>query len=87
MKWRVGFVDVGLQRLFVQLMKPPAPDDVVHAAVQAELVALRLHGLQLGDKVEADRPGERGFQNESRPAGFLDEVYRIAVGQLGAASA
>jgi hypothetical protein len=66
-----------------QLMKTAAPDHVVHASVKAELVALSLKRLKQRNERQTDGPGQRGFDQKSGPAGLLDEMYRLAVGEFG----
>ena len=79
----VRLVYVRGQILVGQLVKPATPDDVIHAAVQSQLMALGLELLDLGHEAEAHRAGQRGLEEETRPAGLLDEVYRFPVGELG----
>ena len=79
----VRLVHVRRQVLVGQLVEPAAPDDVIHAAVQPQLVAFGLQLLELGHEAEPHRPGERRLQEEAGPAGLLDEVDRFPVGELG----
>ena len=79
----VGFIDVGPEVFVRQLVEAPAPDDVIHAPVEPQLVAFLLQRLQGAYEGEPHRPGERRLQQEARPASLLDEVDRLPVGQLG----
>jgi hypothetical protein len=74
---------VGFEYVVRQRVEAPAPDDVVHAAMETQLVTLGLHRMQQRNEGEPHRPGQRGFQDEPGPAGLLDEMDRLAVGQLG----
>ena len=78
----MGLLHVGLEHLVGQLVKPATPDHVVHAAMQAELMAFGLKRLQLGNEGEAYRAGQRRLQEEAGPSGLLDEMHRFAVGEL-----
>jgi hypothetical protein len=79
----VRLVHVRGQVLVGQLVKPAAPDDVIHAAVQSQLMAFGLELLNLGHEAETHRAGQGSLEDETRPAGLLDEVHRFAVGELG----
>ncbi len=79
----IRLLDVGPQIVLGQRLESAAPDHVVHAAVQAELVSLGLERLQLGNESEPHRPREGRLHQEAGPAGLLNEVDRLAVGELG----
>ena len=79
----IRLVDIRRQVLVRQLVKPAAPDDVIHPAVEPQLMAFGLQLLELGHEPEAYRAGQGGLQQEPRPAGLLDEVHRFPVGELG----
>ena len=80
----VGLLDVRAQVLVWELVEPAAPDDVVHPAVESQLMSLGLERVDRGHEAQADRPGEGGLDQEARPAGLLDQVDGVAVGELGA---
>ena len=79
----VGFLDVRHQKFLGQLVKPATPHDVIHAAMQAELVALPLHVMKHRHERESHRTRQGRLQKEPGPAGLLDEVDGIPIGELG----
>src|SRR6476660_822299 len=46
----VGFLHVRAEGFLRQLMEPPTPDHVVHAAMESQLMALSLHRVQQRNK-------------------------------------
>ena len=50
--------------------------------MQAEFMALGLERLDLGDEPEPDRARERRLHQEAGPAGLLDQMDRVTVGQF-----
>jgi hypothetical protein len=51
--------------------------------MEAELMTLCLHCLEQWNEREPYWPGECGFEEKARPAGLLDEVNCLPVGELG----
>jgi hypothetical protein len=51
--------------------------------MEAQLVAFGLKLLDRGNEVQPDRARERRLDQKPGPAGLLDEVDGVAVGQLG----
>src|SRR6185436_18563615 len=74
---------VGPEHVVGQLVEPAAPDHVIHSAMESELVSFSLHRLQQRHEGKSHGTGKGGLEDEAGPAGFLDQVNRIAVGQLG----